>query len=159
MPIILFAEQFEIYKSNVSTGMLHALSQQLGVTTKSLELIGVGYYPKESCWIFPERNALGEIIGLACRAVNSSKKWFIEGSKRGLTYVINPGAFTHYSYSIRDAISAVAIPTAEVHLSNIYEREEFRKISVIKDVCAYQVYGKGLNSYIEALILIINTTY
>jgi putative DNA primase/helicase len=94
MPIILFAEQFEIYKSNVSTGMLHALSQQLGVTTKSLELIGVGYYPKESCWIFPERNALGEIIGLACRAVNSSKKWFIEGSKRGLTYVINPGAFT-----------------------------------------------------------------
>lgn len=49
--------------------------------------------------------------------------------------VINPGAFTHYSYSILDAIKSINIPTIEVHLTNINEREEFRKVSVIRDAC------------------------
>jgi len=65
--------------------------------------------------------------------------------------IINPGAYTHYSYAIRDAIASVMIPTIEIHISNIYEREDFRKISVIKDVCIYQIYGKGIKGYIEAL--------
>ncbi len=65
--------------------------------------------------------------------------------------VINPGAFTHYSIAIRDAIAAVGIPTVEVHLSDINRREDFRKISVIKNVCAKQIWGKGVQSYIEAL--------
>lgn len=65
--------------------------------------------------------------------------------------VINPGAFTHYSYAIRDAIASVNIPTIEVHLSNIEERESFRKISVTKDVCIKQIMGKGYKSYLEAL--------
>lgn len=65
--------------------------------------------------------------------------------------VINPGAYTHYSYAIRDAISSVMIPTVEIHISNIYEREEFRKISVIEDVCVKRVFGKGIKGYIEAL--------
>lgn len=67
--------------------------------------------------------------------------------------IINPGAFTHYSYAIRDAISAVNIPTIEVHLSNTEEREDFRKISVTKEVCIKQIMGKGYKSYIEALYL------
>ncbi len=69
--------------------------------------------------------------------------------------VINPGAFTHYSYAIRDALTAIDVPTVEVHLSNIYQREEFRKISVIKDVCIGQYFGKGKNSYLEAFRLLI----
>ena len=70
--------------------------------------------------------------------------------------IINAGAFTHYSYAIRDAISAVNIPTVEVHLSAIMDREDFRKISVLKDVCIKQVYGLGKHSYIEGL-KILNT--
>ena len=65
--------------------------------------------------------------------------------------IINPGAYTHYSYAIRDAIASVMIPTIEIHISNIYEREEFRKVSVVKDVCISQIYGKGIKGYIEAL--------
>ena len=69
--------------------------------------------------------------------------------------LINPGAFTHYSYAIHDAVTAIGVPTVEVHLSNIYQREEFRKISVLKDVCIGQFSGKGKNGYLEALRLLI----
>jgi 3-dehydroquinate dehydratase-2 len=65
--------------------------------------------------------------------------------------VINPGAYTHYSYAIRDAIASISIPTVEVHISNIHEREEFRKISVIRPVCIHQIYGKGLQGYVEGI--------
>ncbi|WP_324825643.1 type II 3-dehydroquinate dehydratase [Sinanaerobacter sp. ZZT-01] len=65
--------------------------------------------------------------------------------------IINPAAYTHYSIAIRDAIASISVPVVEVHLTKIDEREEFRKISVTKDVCKAQFYGKGIGSYLEAI--------
>lgn len=65
--------------------------------------------------------------------------------------VINPGAFTHYSYAIRDALAAVALPAVEVHLSDVDAREDFRRVSVVRDVCTARCAGRGVDSYLEAL--------
>lgn len=65
--------------------------------------------------------------------------------------VFNPGAYTHYSYAIRDAIESVPVPFIEVHMSDIYGREPFRAISVTKEVCIGQVSGMGFDSYVEGM--------
>ncbi|KLO23774.1 3-dehydroquinate dehydratase [Marinitoga sp. 1197] len=65
--------------------------------------------------------------------------------------IINAGAYTHYSYAIRDALEILNIPKIELHISNIYKREEFRKYSVIAPVCDGQIAGLGLDGYILAL--------
>lgn len=87
-----------------------------------------------------QSNVEGEIVN----AIQSAKGKFS-------SIVLNPGGYTHYSVAIRDAISAVKVPTVEVHLSNIYSREEFRHSSVIAPVCAGQITGFGKESYILGL--------
>lgn len=69
--------------------------------------------------------------------------------------VINPGAYTHYSYAIRDALASIVVPKVEIHISDITKREEFRKISVTAPVCDKQIYGQGLPGYLQAIDFVI----
>ena len=66
--------------------------------------------------------------------------------------ILNAGAYSHYSYAIRDAIAAINIPVVEVHMSNIYAREEFRRQSVLSEVCVGTVCGFGAGSYIAGIV-------
>lgn len=68
-----------------------------------------------------------------------------EGKYDGV--VLNAGAYTHYSYAIRDAIAAISVPVVEVHMSNVHAREDFRRKSVLTEVCKGEVLGFGKNSY------------
>ena len=98
--------------------------------------------------IWFQSNSEGDII--------DKLHWAIDNQIVGV--IINPGAYTHYSYAIRDAISSIQIPTIEVHLSNIDKRENFRKKSVIKDVCKKQIKGKGKEGYLEAIKVLCKST-
>ena len=69
--------------------------------------------------------------------------------------VINPGAYTHYSYAIHDALKSITVPKIEVHISDITSREEFRKISVTAPACDMQIYGHGLQGYMEAIDILL----
>jgi 3-dehydroquinate dehydratase-2 len=71
--------------------------------------------------------------------------------------VVNPGAWTHYSYAIRDALELFGVPIVEVHLSNITEREEWRRRSVVEDVVTHRVLGQGPDGYHRALELLSET--
>jgi len=103
-----------------------------------------------------EISALAEKLGASCEFFQSNSEGALidtiqaaYGKMDGI--IINPGAYTHYSYAIRDALAAVSIPTIEVHLSDIHSREEFRSISVIKPVCKAQISGLGKEGYLVAL--------
>lgn len=94
---------------------------------------------------FMQTNHEGEIVEVLQRAAGNYQ-----------AVVLNAGAYTHYSYAIRDAVECAGLPVTEVHLSDIFAREEFRKISVIEEVCCAKFYGKKEDSYIEAINYLIN---
>jgi 3-dehydroquinate dehydratase-2 len=76
----------------------------------------------------------------------------LDGLADGL--VLNPGAWTHYSYAIRDALELAGVPTVEIHLSDVDAREEFRRQSVLSELCVGRVAGHGVEGYREALTLL-----
>ena len=92
-----------------------------------------------------QSNHEGEIVDKISHSVGSVE-----------AIIINPAAFTHYSIALRDSLAAAAVPTVEVHLSNIYAREEFRQESVISAVATGQITGFGPSSYYLALEAVLN---
>jgi 3-dehydroquinate dehydratase-2 len=95
-----------------------------------------------------QSNSEGEIVTRLNRAM--------QGNYSGI--IINPAAYTHYSYAIYDALLMLSVPKIEVHLSNIYNREAFRSNSVTAQACDRQVYGRGLEGYADAMDLIVMIT-
>jgi 3-dehydroquinate dehydratase II len=101
-----------------------------------------------------ERLAKAEGVNLAIHQSNAEGDlvdWIQSSTGEFDALIINPGAFTHTSIALRDAIVAVGIPTIEVHLSNIYRREEFRQHSYIAGVAVGQISGFGVDSYVLGL--------
>jgi 3-dehydroquinate dehydratase-2 len=93
-------------------------------------------------------------LGVRCRQTNDEGQyieWLHEMWDLADGVVVNPAAWSHYSYAIRDAVELLTVPVVEVHLSNIEEREEWRRVSVISDLAAKRVIGKGPDGYREAL--------
>ena len=78
--------------------------------------------------------------------------WFLGARAEGIeAIVVNPGALTHYSYALRDAIEGCGLPVIEVHMTNIHAREEFRRTSVVSEVCRASIIGLGAGGYHLAL--------
>jgi 3-dehydroquinate dehydratase-2 len=102
---------------------------------------------KEGCEIEVfQNNCEGEIINKIQQAYFDE----VDG------IIINPGAYTHYSIAIRDALASITCPKIEVHISNVHQREEFRHVSVTAPVCNGQIVGMGLYGYILAVDAVLN---
>ena len=94
-----------------------------------------------------------------CRQTNSEGEyvgWCHEAFDGADGVIANPGAWSHYSYAIHDALELLSVPLVEVHLSNIYEREEWRHHSVISVLAAKRIVGRGPDGYREALEFLVN---
>ena len=97
---------------------------------------------------FYQSNIEGELV-------NALHSAFLTKSYDGI--IFNAGAYTHYSYALRDAIASIDIPVVEVHMSNVHAREEFRKTSVLSEVCKGVVCGFGVGSYLGAIEALRNS--
>lgn len=99
----------------------------------------LAHFAEDEC-LFYQSNLEGEI----CTRLHAAADEGVDG------IILNAGAFTHYSYAIRDAIASIDVPVVEVHMSNVHAREEFRHASVISAVCRGVIAGFGKDSYILA---------
>lgn len=104
-----------------------------------------------------ERRVEAEAAGLGwdclCLQTNHEGRYieYLHEHRRAGALIVNPGAWTHYSYAIRDALELVTCPVAEVHLSDIAAREEWRRHSVVSPVATFTITGKGPEGYLEAV--------
>lgn len=132
------------------------MKQMLLLNGPNLNMLGIrepGVYGSLSLQSITDRlSKLAVELGVGLEAFQSNHEGELidrihaaYGTKDGILF--NPGAFTHYSYAIRDAISAVGIPVVEVHISNIHKRESFRHVSVIAPVAIGQIAGFGPDGY------------
>lgn len=108
-------------------------------TLDEINLEIAAHFKGDSCEFF-QSNCEGDI----CTEIQKAQCEGFDG------IILNAGAFTHYSYAIRDAIASVSVPVVEVHMSNVHSREEFRHKSVLSEVCSGVICGFGKNSYILA---------
>jgi 3-dehydroquinate dehydratase-2 len=93
-------------------------------------------------------------VSVLCRQTNSEGQyvdWCHQSLDQVEGVIANPGAWSHYSYAIRDALELFDVPVVEVHLSNVDEREEWRRLSVVSDIAEKRIVGKGPAGYREAL--------
>ena len=105
--------------------------------------------------------AHAEELGVECEIYQSNHEGAIidrlhEARMDCAGVVLNAGAYTHYSYAIRDALVSITVPKVEIHISDITQREEFRKVSVTAPVCDKQIYGQGLDGYLQAIDFCLN---
>ena len=126
----------------------------------NLNLLGereTGVYGSDSFEsINKEIMAFAESLGISCEIYQSNIEGEIidkiQNERHNYAGIVaNMGAYTHYSYAIRDALASIEVPKVEIHISDITQREEFRKISVTAPVCEKQIYGEGLNGYLHAI--------
>jgi 3-dehydroquinate dehydratase-2 len=100
-------------------------------------------------------------LRVRCRQTNHEGQfveWCHEALSTAEGVIVNPAAWTHYSWAIRDAVELISVPVVEVHLSNVEEREEWRRFSVIADLATKRVMGKGPDGYREALEFLAERT-
>lgn len=130
------------------------------VNGPNLNLVGErepGIYGGESMSVIIERAVeYARKSGITAQYFQSNSEGGIIGALHAArldcaAVILNAGAYTHYSYAIRDAIAAIKIPVIEIHMSNVFSREEFRQNSVISPVCAGSISGFGSDSYILAV--------
>jgi 3-dehydroquinate dehydratase-2 len=95
-----------------------------------------------------------------CRQTNSEGE-YVEWCHDALDWadgvIVNPGAWTHYSYAIRDALELLTVPLVEVHISNLDEREEWRRHSVVAELAAERIVGRGADGYRDALVYLMES--